>query len=297
MRTGKRVDDLSLAELEQLLVTRRREERLRRLHERGIERELPEAVTPLPEADSVRLPPPAPRPRFQPRGEKAAPSLRSRLLTVIEVVALLGFVVAGYLWWRDTQATNLERPEAVAAAATPEGASAAPPNVLPGNPPAPVGASPIPAIYREWVQPSSDAVALPASETQDDLRPVRIVIPALDLDAIIVPGDDWEALKRGVGHLGYSANPGERGNMVLSAHNDIFGELFRYLERLEPGDEFTVYDALDRKYHYVVSSKRIVEPTEVSVVAPTSEPVATLITCHPYLVDTKRLVVQAVLVR
>ena len=45
----------------------------------------------------------------------------------------------------------------------------------------------------------------------------RIQIPAIGIDAPIVQGDGWETLKKGVGqHIG-SADPGEKGNVVLSA--------------------------------------------------------------------------------
>ncbi len=78
--------------------------------------------------------------------------------------------------------------------------------------------------------------------------------------------------------------------MVLSAHNDIFGELFRDLDQLEPGDEIQVYT--DRgEYTYRVTGTRIVEPTEVSVMDPTPRPTVTLISCYPYLIDTQRIVV------
>ena len=77
--------------------------------------------------------------------------------------------------------------------------------------------------------------------------------------------------------------------MYLAAHNDIFGEIFRHLDKLELGDEFFVYSG-DQPYRYVVTSKRVIEPTDVSVMYPTTEPIATLQTCYPYLVDTHRLV-------
>jgi sortase A len=41
----------------------------------------------------------------------------------------------------------------------------------------------------------------------------------------------------------------------------------------------------------VVKEKRIINPTDVEVMLPTTEPVATLQTCYPYLIDTYRLVV------
>jgi len=80
--------------------------------------------------------------------------------------------------------------------------------------------------------------------------------------------------------------------MVLSAHNDVYGEIFRNLERVEPKDEILVYSG-SHMFRYVAVQKRIIEPTEVSVMYPTQDPTVTLITCHPYLVDNKRLVVVA----
>jgi sortase A len=36
-------------------------------------------------------------------------------------------------------------------------------------------------------------------------------------------------------------------------------------------------------------------PNQVEVMAPTSDPVVTLISCYPYMVDNRRIVVSAVL--
>jgi len=97
-------------------------------------------------------------------------------------------------------------------------------------------------------------------------------------------------LKKGVGHHIGSANPGERGNLVLSAHNDVFGEIFRHLDQLQPGDEVIIYSGSQR-YRYTVSQQRLVAPTSVEVMAPTNEPTVTLISCYPYLVNNQRIVV------
>jgi len=119
-----------------------------------------------------------------------------------------------------------------------------------------------------------------------------MVILAIDVDAPVVEGDGWEELKMGVGHHIGSVNPGERGNVVVSGHNDIFGEVFRRLGELGPGDEIIVY-AGETPYRYLVREKRIVQPDEVSVMEPTTKATMTLITCYPYLIDTHRLVVIA----
>lgn len=219
-------------------------------------------------------------------------SWKARLLTVVEVLALVAFLVTGGLWYWETQQTDLESPTAPPVAEAQAESVEETESILPGNPTPPSGSAAIPPIYQEWIQPSENTAAVPLGELSDQ-RPTRLVIPKLNIDAPIVLGDDWEALKRGAGHHPGTAFPGERGNMVISAHNDIFGELFRHLEKLEPGDEFTVYDAANQPYRYIVRTKRVVEPNEVSVLNPSPEPLATLITCHPYLIDSQRLVVQA----
>lgn len=120
----------------------------------------------------------------------------------------------------------------------------------------------------------------------------RIQIPAIDVDAPIVQGVESEQLKKGVGQIPGTANPGQKGNLVLSAHNDIYGELFRYLDRLKSGDQFTVFTNL-RAYTYIVTGWELVEPARVEVLSSTPDATATLISCYPYLIDTLRIVVKA----
>jgi sortase A len=123
---------------------------------------------------------------------------------------------------------------------------------------------------------------------------IRIRIPAIGVDAPVIQGDGWEQLKKGVAqHIG-TPNPGEGGNIVLSGHNDIYGEVFRYLDRLNPGDTVILFTS-QRQYTYVITGTQMVEPTTVEVMAPTPDARVTLISCHPYLVDIHRIVVSAVL--
>lgn len=167
--------------------------------------------------------------------------------------------------------------------------------VLPGGhtpPTSPQGAQPnyseVPEHLRPLVeQQLFSPVIVPTAGPSTALR---LRIPALGVDAPIVQGDGWEQLKRGVGqHLG-TADPGQAGNLVLSAHNDIYGELFRHLDRLVEGDEIIV-GTLTREFTYRVIYWEVVDPTDVEVMAPTQEPVITLISCYPYLVNSNRIVV------
>ena len=88
--------------------------------------------------------------------------------------------------------------------------------------------------------------------------------------------------------------PGQNGNMVLVGHRDIRGSIFLRLNELQKGDEFTVYTD-NASYKYVITEVREVAPTEISVLNPTLDPTATLITCTPIGLATHRLVMKAVL--
>lgn len=123
---------------------------------------------------------------------------------------------------------------------------------------------------------------------------IRIQIPAIKVDAPVVQGDGWEQLKKGVAQHAGTPNPGETGNIVLSGHNDVFGEVFRDLDRLAPGDQVILLTR-QRRYVYIIAGTQLVEPTAVEVMAPTSDVRVTLISCHPYLIDIHRIIVTAIL--
>lgn len=148
--------------------------------------------------------------------------------------------------------------------------------------------SEIPEHLRARVQAMA-SLPLPTASPE---QAIRIRIPAISVDAPIVMGDGEEQLKKGVGQYIHSPNPGQNGNLVLSAHNDVFGEIFRDLDKLEPGDEVIIYTN-QRAYTYVVEEQQVVGPLQVEVMAPTTDPVVTLISCYPYMVNTHRIVISA----
>jgi sortase A len=148
----------------------------------------------------------------------------------------------------------------------------------------------IPQHLRPLIQ-SINALPIP---TPGPEQAVRIQISAIQVDAPVVQGDGWEQLKKGVAqHLG-TVNPGQRGNIVFSGHNDVFGEIFRDLDKLKPGDEVTLFTS-QRTYTYIVTSNRITDPSDVDVMKPTLDATLTLISCYPYQVDNQRIIVKAIL--
>lgn len=122
---------------------------------------------------------------------------------------------------------------------------------------------------------------------------LSISIPRLNLDQSIVQGTDWDALKEGVGQVQNGAYPAApTGNVVLAAHNDIYGELFKDLDQMQIGDEFTVRTQ-SRTFVYRVRETRIVDPTDTYVMDDQGVPTVTLISCYPYRVNNKRYIVIA----
>ena len=85
---------------------------------------------------------------------------------------------------------------------------------------------------------------------------------------------------------------GKPGNVILSGHNDIFGQVFRELDRLKVGDEIMLLSEKNA-YTYLVTGTQIVQPSQVEVMRQTEDSTLTLISCYPYLVDTQRIVVSA----
>ena len=299
MARKKAPEDLSLDELRRLLVNKRRGVRRERLeHYRRTGR----VVNVTPDFTSDASQPSVPIVDTREQAESAsepapAPPRRKfldRSLVVIEVLAVLGLVgvlVSGLGLLRDlnkevASALNPVTPTPtplVMAVILPSGHT--PPDKQGNTAP---NEAEIPVHLRPMVQSLAN-IPIPTSAPD---QVVRIQIPSIKVDAPIVQGDGWEQLKKGVAqHIG-SADPGQDGNVVLSAHNDVYGEIFRYLDRLSPGDQVILYTQ-QRQYTYIVDRTVLVEPTAVEVMASTGSPTVTLVSCYPYLVDKQRIVVFA----
>jgi len=291
MSRRKAPEDLSVEELRRLLIEKRRGVRRERLEHFRRTGRVVDVAPPTVETPET---PAADENPTTTRTGRPARKWTDQLLLAVEVMAVLGLVgilLNGFGLLRDL---NRE----VASALNPETATPTPlvmAVVLPSGhtPPDEQGNTrPNEAEIPEHLRPMVQSLANIPVPTPAPDQAVRLQIPRLNVDAPVVQGDGWEQLKKGVGqHIG-SSNPGQNGNVVLSAHNDVYGELFRYLDQLRPGDEVIVYTQ-QRQYVYVVDRTSMVEPTAVEVMASTGNPTVTLISCYPYLVDSQRIVVFA----
>ena len=300
MTNPNRQEDLSEQELRRLLLDRRhnsRQRRLERFRRTGravrLAPDLPPAAldewrTQLPvdglEAGTGSLSPFPSKIRWF-----------DRLLLGVEVLAVIG--LAGILFNGFGLLRTLNQ-EVVSALRqdTPTSTPLITAVVLPSGhtPPSAAGGAQFnEAEIPEHLRPLVQSLANLPVPTPGPQQAIQIDIPAIGiLNWPIVQGDGWEQLKKGVGqHMG-SVNPGEDGNLVLSGHDDVFGEVFRNLDKLQPGDQLILY-TMQQQFIYLVTETRIVEPSQVEVMNATSDPTVTLISCYPYMVDNKRIVVFA----
>jgi sortase A len=143
------------------------------------------------------------------------------------------------------------------------------------------------ALWAQQLEMQAEAVAQPQQPPGPKAaRPLpvpgavigRLELPRLGVSAIAREGADAKILKRAVGHVPRTALPGEDGNAAFAGHRDTF---FRGLRNVRIGDQIVITTAAGR-HEYLVRDTRIVKPTDVSVLKPTTAPSVTLVTCYPF---------------
>lgn len=165
------------------------------------------------------------------------------------------------------------------------------------------------AQVKQYISPgqaiSTPVILGPVDNEQVGPEP-KIIIPKINVEAPLVYGitgfdEDiiQDGLQDGVVHYVNTARPGEKGNAVYLGHSSNNGfnrgeykYVFVLLFRLELDDTFVIHHEGTR-YVYKVTNKQVIEPTDFSLIQPTSTPTVTLITCTPPGTNWKRLVIQA----
>ncbi len=120
--------------------------------------------------------------------------------------------------------------------------------------------------------------------------PVRIVIPAIDLDRSLVSvGLDKRRIpivpKHDIGWYNLSARPSKGENVVLWGHVLRFKATpkipapFARLKELEVGARMTLYTADGKAHRYVVVEKVWATPEQVEYILPKGRELVTLVSC------------------
>ena len=122
-----------------------------------------------------------------------------------------------------------------------------------------------------------------------------IEIPKIGQKLAIYHGTGAWALERGAGHVEGTSLPvgGESTHCAISAHRGLpSAKFFTDLDQMAVGDEFYLH-ILDETLAYEIDQINIVEPSDASDLAIIEgEDYCTLITCHPYGVNSHRMLVR-----
>jgi hypothetical protein len=205
---------------------------------------------------------------------------------------------------------------------------------VPASPEPPLpSTTPVPAEAATATAPPPTATTVPSATPVVASLPVRLTIPDLKIDVPVVemgwrvvqsadgPRSDWVIPKNEAGHHINSALLGDEGNLVISGHNNIYGEVFKPIsfawdnDTRIPVDSVTdrsdllngrtieLFDAAGQEFRYTIAAFYRLKDTGVSAeqriangrfMEPTDQGQVTLITCWPPTSNTHRLVVIAV---
>jgi len=120
---------------------------------------------------------------------------------------------------------------------------------------------------------------LPAETEIETGSPIGLLeVPRLGLSVIVFEGTDEHTLRLGAGHIEHTALPGGLGNLGIAGHRDTF---FRPLKDIRQNDRITMTTP-SGSFEYRVQCTQIVKPTDTRVLAPSSSPSLTLVTCYPF---------------
>lgn len=132
------------------------------------------------------------------------------------------------------------------------------------------------------------------------VSPNRLIITKIGVNAPIVEAKTAEAgLSKGAWRMPESSTPEKGGNTVITGHRFKYlppNNLTFYLfDKLAAGDLVSVIWE-NEDFLYRIRETKIVEPTELSILAKSESPILTMFTCHPVYSTAQRLVVVADLV-
>lgn len=225
-----------------------------------------------PSVDRVTQPPaPALAPPRAPGRARRAPAPVSAVGVLGELMITLGVLLALFLVWQLWWTTVIARQDAdavlaeVRAALPPAAATTA--ELRTDDPPVPELAA------------HGEVVGVLTVPRWDGLT--RNAMP-------VVEGTTPDLLDRALaGRYPETQQVGEVGNVALAGHRRTWGDSFRYVDRLVPGDP-VVIETATTWYVYEVTAHEIVDPSESSVLAPVprqpgvapTERLLTLTTCH-----------------
>jgi sortase A len=106
----------------------------------------------------------------------------------------------------------------------------------------------------------------------------ELEIPRLGVSVMVFEGDDAGILRQGAGHIPGTARSPGNGNIGVAAHRDTY---FRPLRVIHANDLIALKTPAGTS-RYAVTEAKIVQPSDVGVLARAPGRDLTLVTCYPF---------------
>ena len=129
-------------------------------------------------------------------------------------------------------------------------------------------------------------------QTGTDMPEAVLTIEKLGIQVPVYNGANDFNLDRGVARIKGTGSIDGQGNLGIAGHRDGF---FRALKDIAVGDSIELQTTRGI-VNYTVSSMEIVDPSNISVLGPTTNSTITLVTCYPFYYvghAPKRFIVKA----
>ncbi|WP_313134683.1 sortase [Anaerocolumna sp.] len=133
-----------------------------------------------------------------------------------------------------------------------------------------------------------------SEKLQEDIGIEGIIkIEKIDLELPILTDATEKNMKVSVASIKGTGNPGQIGNYAIAGHRShTYGKNFNRLDEVEVGDSIIINNG-KKQFNYEVMEKLYVKPEEVEVLeGNVTDKEITLVTCHPMINPTHRLIIK-----
>jgi len=135
-------------------------------------------------------------------------------------------------------------------------------------------------IQNAWEVSASTGYEVQPWNWMDSHPVMRLKSTKHNQSLVVLEGDTGNVLAFAPGHNTQSANPHQKGTIVISAHRDTH---FSFLKKVALGDIFEVDSLIDKqRYHYKVGDIRVIDSNKQDIVISESQSELKLVTCYPF---------------
>ena len=133
-------------------------------------------------------------------------------------------------------------------------------------------------LQEAWQQTREDGMVHKPWSWADHWPVVRLSVPSMKIDQIVLAGDSGNVLAFAPGHSQQSRKPGEGGTVVISGHRDTH---FRFLQYLHNGEVLNLETPF-KSFAYQVTGSSIVDVNTTRIDVDAGSDQLLLVTCYPF---------------